>query len=352
MHTFRSLQGMRFAFISLIVFSHIIPGFDFGGDSGVAFFFMLSGFVLSYAYEKKSGNDNFSTKALLLHQLQKVYPPYCAMLIVFILLNMLTGIENNYAIVLVDMLMLQSWFPNNGITFAMNGPAWFISSIMFCYVIFLPVYSFLSSRRYKQIIVAIIAVLTAYCVINAFIPDNKVNDIIYVNPALRSIDFMIGIIVYNVFKSRIVTAFTAFFSKKKYRPLLAESILWLLYCMLFWCYIHTPARIHCAALFWPFMAVAIFMTTLLERCDIRHTLTTKFLSSRLLVDLGNLSMEIFITHALVIRIINAIIRRTEFKFVDYSFIGIVEFVIIIIFAFLMKKINSFLMNKIQLIKKL
>lgn len=38
----------------LVVMSHIIgKAFDFGGECGVSFFFVLSGFVLSYAYGEK-----------------------------------------------------------------------------------------------------------------------------------------------------------------------------------------------------------------------------------------------------------------------------------------------------------
>lgn len=352
MNTFRGLQGMRFFFISLIFFSHIIPNFDFGGDSGVVFFFMLSGFVLSHAHETRIANGNFSTTALIRRQLQKIYPLYLTLLLLFVLLNMMTGMKNNYVIILVDMLMLQSWFPNNGITFAMNGPAWFMSSIMFCYVIFFPAYRFVHSRRCWQIVVAVIMMLTAYSVINVLIPDNMVNDIIYVNPVLRSVDFIIGILVYNLFKSKIGSAFTIFFSKKQYRPFLIETLLWLLFGMLLWCYMHTPTRIRCAALFWPFMAVAIFMVTLLERHSIGHTFTIKILSSRLLVSLGNLSMEIFLTQAIMIRIIDGIARQGNFQFADSPFIYIVDFALIIIFAFLTNKTGSFLKTKIRSNKRI
>ena len=44
----RNVQALRFVFIMLIVMSHIIGrSFDFGGECGVSFFFMLSGYILS-----------------------------------------------------------------------------------------------------------------------------------------------------------------------------------------------------------------------------------------------------------------------------------------------------------------
>jgi len=50
----------------LVVMSHIIgKSFDFGGESGVSFFFILSGFILSYAYGKKVAEGTFGTKAFI-----------------------------------------------------------------------------------------------------------------------------------------------------------------------------------------------------------------------------------------------------------------------------------------------
>ena len=46
-----ALQSLRFVFVMMIFMSHFSYGglmpFDAGGDCGVAFFFLLSGFVLT-----------------------------------------------------------------------------------------------------------------------------------------------------------------------------------------------------------------------------------------------------------------------------------------------------------------
>lgn len=64
----RTLQGARFLFVVLIYMSHcvtenIVEPFDFGGEIGVSFFFVLSGFVLSWAMVRESVGEIFPQKS-------------------------------------------------------------------------------------------------------------------------------------------------------------------------------------------------------------------------------------------------------------------------------------------------
>ena len=58
-----TLQSLRFIFIMMIFMSHFayrgIGPFDAGGDCGVAFFFMLSGFVVSLGYGRQIREGSF-----------------------------------------------------------------------------------------------------------------------------------------------------------------------------------------------------------------------------------------------------------------------------------------------------
>lgn len=60
------------------------------------------------------------------------------MLVAMLLINMAAGKSINILAVLADVLLLQSWYPANAVTFYLNGPAWFLSDIMFCYAVFVP----------------------------------------------------------------------------------------------------------------------------------------------------------------------------------------------------------------------
>ena len=64
----RTLQGARFLFVAFIYLSHCVTPnvstpFDFGGDIGVSFFFILSGFVMSWGYGPSVSRGEFSHAA-------------------------------------------------------------------------------------------------------------------------------------------------------------------------------------------------------------------------------------------------------------------------------------------------
>ena len=105
-----TFQSLRFVFIMLIVFSHIIgKSFDYGGECGVSFFFMLSGFVLSLGYGDSVRVGQFSTRRFFLRQLSKFYPLHLLMLVVFVVLDARLGIIYNWQHLLPSVLLLQSW---------------------------------------------------------------------------------------------------------------------------------------------------------------------------------------------------------------------------------------------------
>lgn len=75
----RTLQGVRFLFVLLIYISHctspnITTQFDFGGELGVSFFFILSGFVLSWGYGPRISRGEFSTRQFFERRFWRIYP--------------------------------------------------------------------------------------------------------------------------------------------------------------------------------------------------------------------------------------------------------------------------------------
>ena len=159
----------------MIFMSHFayrdIRAFDAGGDCGVAFFFLLSGFVCSLAYGPKISNGSFHYGRFLWNRLKKLYPLHLLCLLFYLLVSR-APLDGK---VLMNVLLLQSWIPNMDYYFACNSVSWFLSTLMFCYVLFPLLYRWLS---WPFTVLAALICVAFY----AFTPVDQVNAVLYVNP--------------------------------------------------------------------------------------------------------------------------------------------------------------------------
>lgn len=161
-----SLTGLRF-FAAFVVFGYhgtvlltgdaaeVSSAVFGGGQSGVSFFFILSGFVLAWA--SSSGN---STARFYWRRFARIYPAYFVSLIVglgVVLLSNPIGASRIWA----PLLMVQAWIPNPDFVLAINIPAWSLSCEAFFYLIFPLAIALLSrtSRTQKLVIAAGLLVL-------------------------------------------------------------------------------------------------------------------------------------------------------------------------------------------------
>src|SRR5262249_27150790 len=129
---FRRLTSLR-AFAALFVFFfHTDQRMPFTkpvaqyGFTGVAFFFVLSGFVLAWSFETRR-----SKKTFYLRRFARIYPSYLVMLIVAALVPIATSAVTVHAAV-PDVLLVQSWLPDKLNPYTLNGVSWSLS----CEVVF------------------------------------------------------------------------------------------------------------------------------------------------------------------------------------------------------------------------
>ena len=190
-----TLQSLRFIFVMMIFMSHFdyrdIRGFDAGGDCGVAFFFILSGFVCSLGYGQRIREGAFRYGDFIWKRLKKLYPLHLLCLLFFLLVSQ-TTLDMK---VMTNALLLQSWVPDPEWYFSCNKVSWFLSSLLFCYVVFPFVYRHLS--RYLTL-----AVLLAYAAICWLIPYDQVNAVLYVFPLVRFVDFYLGMLLCRFYERK------------------------------------------------------------------------------------------------------------------------------------------------------
>ena len=307
-----TLQGCRIIFIFLIFMSHFTwPGieeFCFGGECGVSFFFMLSGFVLCHAHGKEVRERKFSSKKFVVRQLTKLYPLHIATMLAAMLIGIKAQVYPEWHSLLLNVLLLQSWIPDPETYFAYNSVSWFLSDIMFFYLMF-PFLVNITTKVSKTWLTSIVAAgVAVYACIQTIIPDEEVNNLLYVSPAFRVIDFAAGIILYRVYASDFSRQIIRKIQSGGYAAAsITECAAILLMIATYAVYRETEPRWRTASLFWLTMPVFIYLMAIVDKTG---GLIADILKSRVIIWLSGLTMAIFMTHKIIITLTKTALTKT------------------------------------------
>ena len=329
----QSLQSLRFVFVMLVVFSHIIgKSFDFGGECGVSFFFILSGFILSYVYGNYVTDKQFSTSRLLKKQLMKFYPLHLVTFCIMIVLDARLGHFFEWYRWLPNLLLLQSWIPDDSFFFVANGSSWFLSDMLFFYAVFALAFRLLIQMPMKRLACLIVFLLIGYFILAFSIPLWKVNAVLYASPVTRLIDFCMGILLYRFYASDKGRRLSEGLHQTPATVITTLQLTMLLAVVLsFFVYENISLRLRCASLFWLILPVFIFVFVVTDN-------VTKILHQRWMLWLGSLTFEIYLTHWIVLRIFWSVLASLGFDVeARYSLWVIGVTVLIIVFVAYMTK---------------
>ena len=184
-----------------------------------------------------------------------------------------------------SVLLLQSWIPNSEYYWAFNGVTWFLSSLIFCYS-----FSFITLRilkKYDESCVFITLILLQFAIetISLTVLDSGISTwLTYICPAYRFIDYSLGMCAYMMYKR-----FKSFSNKKSGWSVPLISILYILVFLI--CDKSIPYTIY------HMFEYALLLAAVLQQGNI----SAIFIENKATVFLGNISMEIFLTHLPVLR---------------------------------------------------
>ena len=340
----RTLQSLRFFFIILVVLSHYIgSSFDFGGECGVSFFFMLSGFVLSLAYSERITKGLFSTKPFVVKQWIKIYPLHILTFIVMFALDIRLEKYCDITAVIANILLLQSWVPADSFYFVANSPSWFLCDILFFYVVFSSLNKYILRSDNRKLLAISLVVFLLYICLMAVLPTYLVNPILYANPLTRLLDFIVGIILYKLYVSDNGIALRDKLNGKSFLTVsLMELSVILLIVITAILYPHLPQRVRTVSIFWLAIPLFIFFFAMTDK---HSGVISKFLQVKTMLWLGNISFCIYIIHAPVLRIFNSISVHTGIA--DSILVHFILFTtILILFSHITNKLNIALISRI------
>mgnify|MGYP002516311629 FL=1 len=339
----RTLNSLRFILILMIVISHstlpMSQGLhDYLGECPVSIFFVISGFVLSLSKGEKLEKGELSNKLFFLSRIFKLYPLHLLIVALIISLDWKLGHLGTWYQILSHAFLIQCWYPIHDFVYSLNGATWFISDIIFCYLIFKYIYRFIIRNSWRTILPILIIYMAGYILLCFSTTQDYSAGYIYFYPPFRMIDFCLGICLYKFYLSSKGQVLSEKISVgiSRWQAWVTDVVMVLIIAMMYYLSIHSNPNFRCTALYWLSAIILVFYTISIEN---GKGWLTKLLHNKLLFWLGGCSFEIYLWHMLCFRIIQSIALRIYSGGVDTHYLGI-QFFISLSFTILMAWISK------------
>jgi peptidoglycan/LPS O-acetylase OafA/YrhL len=169
------------------------------GGVGVSFFFVLSGFVLTWSRKNGQRKRDFYR-----NRFARVYPLHLITWALTLGLITLTATATSWPVALACLLLVQAWIPDSSYYFGVNGPSWSLSDEAFFYAVFPFLAPVLLKARLATLVktaaglyMAVAAVTLAGSIVHTSIP---LADMFYSWPLYRVWEFILGIVLATAVK--------------------------------------------------------------------------------------------------------------------------------------------------------
>ncbi|HUH52377.1 MAG TPA: acyltransferase [Flavobacterium sp.] len=300
----KPLTSLRFIFALMVFATHLFflkqstsavsrtlyNSVFYEGYIGVGFFFMLSGFILAYNYQDALLKRQRSIQSFYRARIARILPLHLLTFIIALPMTYQIFVQNKslwLSQALTNITLTQSFIPNQAYFLSFNAVSWSISDEMFFYLLFpalvLLIPRLTGFKSYLPILLIAIIPLLIFV-----IPDSYWYKVFYIHPFVRIVDFIIGIGVYNVYKS-----FSAKGINLNFNVMEVSAVLLLFVFFLF--HEHIPQVARYSFYYWIPMSYLIFVFAF-QKGNL-----SRWLSKKTFIYLGELSFGFYMFHYLVLR---------------------------------------------------
>lgn len=202
-----ALTSLRFFAAIMIVVLHIAPSFPkllswFPENlilrQGVSFFFILSGFILTYSYSKLESKKE--TIFFICKRIARIWPLHMATLLIFVLGcgPILKMPLESWLITTTNILMVHAWVPSQDFCFSFNSPSWSISTEFFFYLS-MPLLLVFLARPTKLLFASACLLLTLISIATVNGNPDLSLWLLYISPIGRLFEFILGLLLADKF---------------------------------------------------------------------------------------------------------------------------------------------------------
>lgn len=327
MKTIKEITALR-VFFMLMIFAHHV-NFDYaGGNCAVTAFFLISGFCMTLGYGDKVLRSDFGWKNFMLKRAIKLYPVHWLGLFAMMCVCGNFHIGPKWCI---NALLLQSWFPSEGIYFGHNSPSWYLCDILFFAAVFPWIIQVGNRLTGKSKLLVLTALLSVYTIVLLVLPYKYWHAYLYVNPISRLLDCVLG--VYLAWGYRLLIRDERFVKFCENRVVWLDMLIIFLFgCILAESLLFSGQYILVSALYWPAAVLLLFAIATRGNLAVK-THIDDVLKSKVVQKIGTFSLSFYILHVPCLKMSNFLWSAIDFwpEHWCYAFVG---FLITIFFAWL------------------
>jgi len=319
----QTLRGIAFLLIFVSHCSFITSRTTYFGAFGVSLFIVLSGFLDMVRFDEKP-SENTSTRVK--GKLKKVYPLHIVTMVgalPFAVHDIILGSESVSGLIakiVANLLLLQGYIPVKTMYFSLNAVAWYLTLVLTVTVIS-PRLACLIKRiknvtctnannyaRWGGIACAIIIILqtiwSAVCK-----NSTAFHWMIYINPLLRILDYILGMISGYVYVARQENSEDTHEHRRIPKPIAVCTFIIATLAMLIISCLKEESPWMLVVVWAPLSTAAVYIFALSE--DFPKSFRRLLFENKALEWIGNISFELFLIHQLVIRYWNSIMLPIE-----------------------------------------
>ena len=289
------------------------------GPAGVALFFVLSGFILTYTYGDAATSPRIDRRRFAVARFARIYPVYALGLVIGLLpwlesvpwhrLPPIPTAINVGGVGGATVLLLQSWIPR--MAHRWNSVGWSLSNEAFFYLCFPFLLSWTSRLRTRTLVLGAAAIYVGTMIASTIGWNGSpfVEALVYYHPLVRIGDFFMGIVAGQVYLRARASG------ERGSSPRRTITTALLLVVALAWSGA-LPKVLVQNSLFAPAFALVIYQLAW------QRGRVAAFLSRPAMVSLGNASYAIYILHLLLFGFAFALLGRVGVAVTVWSTLGV------------------------------